>query len=56
MNSNAVAELTSLSLDLDAVVEVFLESSAVENTVTSRTRVVDDELVLGSSLSGGGLT
>lgn len=56
MDFYAVTELTSLSLNLNAVVEVLLEGSTVEDTITSRAGVVDDELVLGSSLSGGGLT
>ena len=53
---DAVTELPSLTIDLNAVVEELLERRAVENTVTRGARVVDDELVLSSSsLSGGGL-
>ena len=50
---DAVAKLASLAIDLDAVVEVLLEGSTVEDTVTRGARVVNDELVLGSSLCGG---
>ena len=56
MNLDAVTELTSLAIDLDAVVQELLEARAVEDTVARRARVVNDELVLSSSrLSGGGL-
>jgi len=50
-----VTELTGLSLYLDTIMEVLLEGSTVEDTVTSRTGVINDELVLSSSLSGSGL-
>jgi hypothetical protein len=53
---DAVAEVARLAFDLDAVVKVLLKGSAVEDTVGSRLRVIDDELVLSSSgLAGGGL-
>ena len=56
MDLDLVTELTGLAIDLDAVVEELLEVRAVKDTVASRARVVDDELVLSSSrLSGGGL-
>ena len=50
---DVVTELTSLALDLDAVVEVLFEGRAVKDTVTGGTGVVDDELVLSSSLCSG---
>ena len=53
---DVVTELTSLALDLDAVVEELLEGRAVKDTIASGLGVVNDELVLSSSsLSGGGL-
>ena len=52
---DVVAELTSLAIDLDAVVEELLERRTVKDTIACGTRVVDDELVLSSSLSGSGL-
>ena len=56
MDLDAVTELPSLTIDLNAVVEELLERRAVENTVTRGTGVVDDELVLSSSsLSSSGL-
>ena len=55
LDLDGVTELTSLALDLDTVVEVLLEGGTVEDTVTRGTGVVNDELVLSSSLSGGGL-
>lgn len=48
------AELTSLAIDLDAVVEEFFEVGTVEDTVGSGLRVVDDKLVLGRGGLGGG--
>ena len=55
MNLHALAELTSLAIDLDTVVQELLEGRAVKDTVARRTRVVDDELVLSSSrFSGSG--
>ena len=50
---DVVTELTSLAIDLDAVVEELLERRTVEDTIACGTRVVDDELVLSSSLRGG---
>ena len=50
---DVVAERTSLAIDLDAVVQDLLERRAVEDTVVRRTGVVNDELVLSSSLSSG---
>ena len=56
MNLDAVTELTSLALDLNAVVQELFEGRAVKDTVVRGAVVVNDELVLGSSsLSGGGL-
>jgi hypothetical protein len=56
---DAVPELSGASVDLDAVVEEFLEGGTVENAVTGRFREVDDELVLHAGLRlarlGGGL-
>ena len=50
-----VTELASFALDLDTVMEVLFKSSTVKDTVTRRTGVVDDELVLRSTRLGGGL-
>lgn len=55
VNLDTLAELTGLSPDLDTIVEVLFEGSAIEDTVTSGTGVVDDEFVLSGGLSGGGL-
>jgi hypothetical protein len=59
-NLDAVPELSGASVDLDAVVEEFLEGGTVENAVTGRFREVDDELVLHAGLRlarlGGGLS
>ena len=52
---HALPELTSLAIDLDAVVEELFELGTVEDTVVGGLRVVDGELVLGSDLGGGGL-
>lgn len=50
------AQLAGLAIDLDTVVEELFEIRSVENTISSRLRVVNDEFVLCSnSLSGGGL-
>ena len=59
MNLDVVTELTSLSIDLDTVVQELLERRSVKDTVTSGTGVVNDKLVLSSrgfSSSGLGLT
>ena len=50
---HVLTELAGLTLDLDAVVKVLLEGSTVEDTVARGARVVNDELVLSSSLRGG---
>lgn len=55
MNLDVVTELTSLAVDLDAVMEVLLEGSAVEERVGSGLAVVERELALGSNLGRGGL-
>ena len=55
VNFDVVTKLTGLSVDLDAVVEVLLEGSAVEERVRSRLAVVERELALGVNLGGGGL-
>lgn len=47
-----VAELTDLSVNLNAATEVVLERRSVKDTVASGTGVVDEELVLHAS---GGL-
>ena len=53
-NLDVLAQLARLAFNLDAVVKEFFEISAVENAISSRFRVVDDELVLGGSTFGGG--
>lgn len=51
-----VAELSSLALDLDAIVQELLEVCTVKDAICSRLREVDDEFVLDSrSFSGGSL-
>ena len=55
LNFDVLAELTSLTLDLDTVMEVLLKGRAVEDTITGRTGVIDDELVLSSSFTSSGL-
>ncbi len=51
---DVLAELASFALDLDTVMEEFLEVSSVEDTVSSRLREVNGEFVLCSSTLGGG--
>jgi hypothetical protein len=53
-NLDIFAKLADLALDLDAVVQKLFKVCAVEDTVRSGLRVVDDELVLGGGLLGGG--
>lgn len=48
MDFDIVSELTSLTIDLDTVVEEFLEGSTIEEAIAGRLRVVDDELMLSS--------
>ena len=50
---DALSKLPDLALDLDAIVQVLFEGCAIEDTVASGARVVNDELVLRSSLRGG---
>ena len=52
---DTVTELAGLALDLDTVMKVLLESGTVEDTITRREVVVDNEFVLGSGLSSSGL-
>ena len=49
-----LAKLTSLAIDLDAVVQELLERGGVEHLVGGRDRVVDVELVQGFAGGGGG--
>ena len=51
---DVLAKLADLALDLDAVVQELFKVCAVEDTVRGGLRVVDDELVLGGALLGGG--
>ena len=53
-NLDVLAKLADLALDLDAVVQELFKVCAIEDTVRGRLRVVDDELVLGGGLLGGG--
>lgn len=51
---NVLAEVASLVIDLDAVMEVLLERGAIEDAIRRWLRVVHYELMLGRSrLSGG---
>lgn len=52
---NVVTEVTSLAIDLDAVVEVLLESGGVKDTVVGGAREVNEELVGGLALLGRSL-
>jgi hypothetical protein len=52
---DVVAEVARLVIDLDAVVEVLLECSTVEDAVTRGLGVVNDELVLGDGLASSTL-
>ena len=54
MDLDVVTELTSLALDLDTVVQELLKIGTIEDLVSSRFGIVDDELVLGSNFSSGG--
>ena len=53
VNFDIVTKLTSLGLDLDAIVQEFLKRSTVEETIARRARVVNDKLVLRSRNFGG---
>ena len=52
---DAVTEVAGLAVNLDAVVEVLLESGGIEDTVVGGAREVDEELVGGLALLGGSL-
>ena len=52
---HVLSELACLAIDLNAVVKVLFEGRAVKDTVASRARVVNDELVLSSGLGSGDL-
>lgn len=47
-----IAKVSSLVIDLNSVVQELFESSAVENTIPGRTRVVDHKFVLSGSSFG----
>jgi len=53
-NLHIFTKLTCFAFDLDTVVQEFFKVGAVEDLVSSRLRVVDNEFVLGSNFSGGG--
>lgn len=55
MNFDVLSKLTSLAIDLDAVVKELLEGSTIEKTVARRPRVIDNELVLSTNFGSGGL-
>lgn len=53
---HAVTEVSSLSIDLDSVVKEFLKGSAIENTVTGGSGVIDHEFMFcGGNFGGLGL-
>lgn len=54
-DGDVVTEVTCLTIDLDAVVEVLLESGGVKDTVVGGAGEVDEELVGGLALLGGSL-
>ncbi|PPQ98741.1 hypothetical protein CVT26_010041 [Gymnopilus dilepis] len=54
-NLDIVTELTRLAVDLDTVVEELLKVGAVEDTVSSGLRVVNDKFKFLAGGSGGGL-
>lgn len=55
-DGDVVTEVTGLAIDLNAVVEVLLESGGIEDTVVSGTGEVDEELVGGLALLGASLS
>jgi hypothetical protein len=55
-NLDGITKVVGAVVNLDAVMEVLLESSSIEDLVVSGTRAVNDELLVllgSSSLSGG---
>ena len=50
---DVVTKVSSLVIDLNSVVQELFESSAVENTISSRTGVIDNKLVLSGGDFGG---
>jgi len=53
-NLDVLAKLAGFPLNLDAVVEKFFEISTVEDSISSRFRVVNDKFVLGGRTFCGG--
>lgn len=50
---NALTKIPGLIFDLNPVVQELFESSTVENTISGRTGVVNDEFVLSCGDFGG---
>jgi len=50
---DVVTKVSGLVIDLNSVVQELFESSTVENTISSRTGVIDNKLVLSSGDFGG---
>jgi hypothetical protein len=46
-----VSQVTCFTIDLDVVMQELLKSSGVKDLISCRSRIVDNEFVLGSNLS-----
>lgn len=55
LDLDVFTKIACLALNLNTVMKVLLEGSAVEDLVVRRLRVVDDELVFSGGFSGSGL-
>lgn len=53
MDLDVVTKVSGLVVDLNPVVQELFESSTVENTISGRTGVIDNELVLSGGNFGG---
>ena len=50
---DVVTKVSGLVIDLNPVVQELFESSTIENTISSRTGVIDNKLVLSGGDFGG---
>jgi len=53
VNLDVVTKVSSFVIDLNPVMQELFESGTVENTISGRTGVVNDKLVLGCGNFGG---
>jgi len=53
MDLDIVTKVSGLVVDLNPVVQELFESSTIENTISGRTGVVDNKLVLSGGDFGG---